>query len=88
MKGASGLLTVAIKAESHAQIERFTFDLKHFLLAVSWGGHESLVLPKCAGLRPEEFDPNQQEHRLIRFYIGLEEADFLIDDLAQALDKL
>ena len=88
MMGASGLLTVAIKAESHAQIERFTFDLNHFLLAVSWGGHESLVLPKCAGLHPEEFDPNQQEHRLIRFYIGLEEADFLIDDLAQALDKL
>ncbi|WP_428655714.1 trans-sulfuration enzyme family protein [Runella sp.] len=85
MTGACGLLTVALKATSHKQIEKFSLALKHFLLAVSWGGHESLIMPKCAGLRPEEFDPTNSEHRLVRLYIGLEEAEYLIEDLDQAL---
>ncbi len=88
MTGACGLLTVALKADSYAQIEAFSGALKHFLLAVSWGGHESLIMPKCAGLRPEEFDAANEEHLLVRLYIGFEEADFLIADLAQALEVL
>ncbi|WP_273214036.1 trans-sulfuration enzyme family protein [Runella zeae] len=88
MSGACGLVTIALKAQTYAQIETFTHNLQHFLLAVSWGGHESLIMPKCAGIRPEEFDAAQQEHRLVRLYIGLEEADYLIEDLAQALEKL
>ena len=88
MTGACGLLTIALKADSYAQIEAFSGALKHFLLAVSWGGHESLIMPKCAGLRPEEFDAANEEHRLVRLYIGFEEADFLIEDLAQALEIL
>ena len=86
MTGACGLVTIALKAESYAEIEAFAKALKHFLLAVSWGGHESLIMPKCAGLRPEEFKADEEEHRLIRLYIGLEAADYLINDLAQALE--
>ncbi len=88
MTRAGGLLTIALKAESYEQIEAFAKALKHFLLAVSWGGHESLIMPKCAGLRPEEFDATNEEHRLVRLYIGLEEADYLIEDLEQALAGL
>jgi len=54
---------------------------------VSWGGHESLVMPKCTGIKKEEFDPDNREHRYVRMYVGLEEASYLIDDLSQALDK-
>jgi cystathionine beta-lyase/cystathionine gamma-synthase len=32
------------------------------------------------------FDPKEPAHRLIRMYIGLEDADFLIQDLAQAFN--
>jgi cystathionine beta-lyase/cystathionine gamma-synthase len=53
-------------------------------MAVSWGGHESLIIPKCAGMKPELFDPANPEHRLLRFYVGLESADYLIQDLEQA----
>jgi cystathionine beta-lyase/cystathionine gamma-synthase len=58
------------------------------MLAVSWGGHESLVIPKFAGMDPAEFDPSNKEHRYVRLYIGLEESDFLVSDLEQALDKI
>lgn len=88
MSGACGLLTVVLKADSHAQIERFTFTLKHFLMAVSWGGHESLILPQAAGMAPEDFDPTIERHRMARVYIGLEDADYLIQDWEQALETL
>ncbi|WP_300435560.1 PLP-dependent aspartate aminotransferase family protein [Christiangramia sp.] len=88
MKGAGGLFTVVLKVSSRSQIVQFCESLKHFLLAVSWGGHESLVLPKCASLDPEEFDAHNREHRMIRFYCGLEDADYLIADIEQAFKKM
>jgi cystathionine beta-lyase/cystathionine gamma-synthase len=88
MKGACGLLTIVLKTESLDQIEKFTYALKHFLVAVSWGGHESLILPQAGGLAPEDFDASIERHRMARLYIGFEDADFLIKDLAQALEVL
>jgi cystathionine beta-lyase/cystathionine gamma-synthase len=57
------------------------------LIAVSWGGHESLVLPKCASFQPGDFDASNREHRMVRFYIGLEEPEYIIEDLKQAFMK-
>ena len=88
MKGACGLFTIVIKATSHHQIERFTYSLKHFLVAVSWGGHESLILPQAGGLSPEDFDPRIERHRMVRIYIGFEDPDYLISDFEQALEVL
>ena len=87
MKGACGLLSFYIHAGSREQIVQFCESLKHIMMAVSWGGHESLVLPKCASLQPQEFDPSNKEHRMLRLYIGLEDADYLISDLEQAFAK-
>jgi cystathionine beta-lyase/cystathionine gamma-synthase len=57
------------------------------MMAVSWGGHESLVIPKCSGIPANDFDPSSPEHRYVRLYVGLEEAEYLIRDLSQALEK-
>jgi cystathionine beta-lyase/cystathionine gamma-synthase len=84
MKGASGLISFYMKADSISEIEGFCERLKHFRMAVSWGGHESLIIPKCAGLDPGDFDPQNRSHRLLRIYVGLEDADYLIRDLSQA----
>lgn len=83
MKGASGLISFYIKVENIESIEKFCNSLKAFRMAVSWGGHESLIIPKCAGIKQSEFDVNNPTHRLIRLYIGLEEPDFLINDLSK-----
>jgi cystathionine beta-lyase/cystathionine gamma-synthase len=57
-------------------------------MAVSWGGHESLVIPKCASVKREEFDADNKEHRMLRLYVGLEEAEYLIKDLEQAFGEI
>ena len=88
MKKAFGLLSFYIKAQKVEEIEKFCNGLKCFRMAVSWGGHESLIIPKCSGLDKTAFDPKEPAHRLIRLYIGLEDADFLIQDLQQGFSGI
>ena len=85
MQGACGLLTFIMKAEDIHQIETFCERLKHILMAVSWGGHESLIIPRCSSLPQSSFDPANKEHRMLRLYVGLEDPQYLVDDLQQAL---
>jgi cystathionine beta-lyase/cystathionine gamma-synthase len=88
MRGSCGLLTFSIKNGTVESITRFCESLKHIQMAVSWGGHESLVIPKCAGMPPESFDPSNIEHRYIRLYVGLEDPAYLGADLNQALNTI
>ena len=81
MQGACGLVTFIVKADTVMQIENFCNSLQHILMAVSWGGHESLIVPKCSGILAANFNAVNAEHRMIRMYVGLEEADYLIKDL-------
>lgn len=88
MSGASGLITITLKDGTMESITKFCESLQHILMAVSWGGHESLVIPKCAGILPQDFDAVNVAHQYIRLYTGLEEPQYLIDDLQQALNSL
>jgi cystathionine beta-lyase/cystathionine gamma-synthase len=88
MKGACGLVTVVMKAESRQSVVTFCESLRHILMAVSWGGHESLVIPRCASLTPSEFDHTNREHKMLRFYFGLEEPAYLISDIGQAFQRI
>jgi cystathionine beta-lyase/cystathionine gamma-synthase len=88
MKGACGLFTFILKTNKREDIVRFCESLQHIMMAVSWGGHESLVIPKCAGIPVVDFNPANKEHRYVRLYVGLEEAGYLIKDLEQALEKV
>lgn len=88
MTGACGLITFSIKGGTLERITRFCNSLQHILMAVSWGGYESLILPKCAGIPPEAFDPSNEEHGRIRLYVGLEDASYLISDLERALGEI
>jgi cystathionine beta-lyase/cystathionine gamma-synthase len=81
MLGGCGLLSFVLKATTMRQIENFCESLQHILMAVSWGGHESLILPKCAGIKPEWFKPENKGHRMLRLYVGLEEPAYIIEDL-------
>jgi cystathionine beta-lyase/cystathionine gamma-synthase len=92
MTGACGLFTFVLKmtkSDSYRMesIVSFAESLRHIMIAVSWGGHESLVIPKCSGIHPNDFDPSNREHRYIRMYVGLEEPGYIIADLEQALAK-
>jgi cystathionine beta-lyase/cystathionine gamma-synthase len=88
MKNACGLFTFILKTKKMQEIVTFCEGLQHILMAVSWGGHESLIIPKCAGLQLADFDSANREHRYIRMCVGLEEPDYLIKDLEQALGMI
>src|SRR6478609_3469920 len=47
MSGACGLVTFVYDASSRQQIVTFCEALQHILIAVSWGGYESLIIRRC-----------------------------------------
>jgi len=88
MKNAGGLFSIVLKVKSISEIETFCHSLRRFLMAVSWGGHESLIIPSVVSFPAKDFDAGNPHHRLIRLYVGLEDPDYLIADLKQALEKI
>ncbi len=88
MKACGGLFSIVLKNSTIDNIETFCNSLKHIAMAVSWGGYDSLVMPACAGINKTEFNPNNKRHVLIRVYVGLDDPEYLIRDLEQALSKL
>ena len=88
MQGACGLLTFIIKAHTLEEVEKFCNSLQHILMAVSWGGHESLIIPRCAGIAAANFNPLLKEHRMIRLYVGLEDLDYLVKDLERGFGMI
>lgn len=83
MKMPMGMFTIALKNRDVRTIKNFCESLEYFLIAVSWGGHESLLMPKCAFV-----DEKDEQVNRIRFYVGLEETDVLLEDFEQALKNL
>lgn len=87
MHDSGGLFSIVLDAEKVEQVERFCDSLRYFLMAASWGGYESLIFPVCALAASKSFE-NPLPWNLVRCYVGLEDADVLIEDLKQALDNV
>lgn len=87
MKKCGGLISIELKAKNISEVESFCNNLKYFIIACSWGGYESLQFPICALYDSENYK-TELPWNFVRLYIGLEDADVLIDDLKQALDKM
>ena len=85
-KAAGGLFSVIFDARySGAQTDRFVDALKLFKIGFSWGGAHSLCVPyQMTSIRKSW----QELGSLVRFNIGLEDADDLIRDIEQALRTL
>ncbi len=81
MRFKGQLFSIKFKNSNIKKLEALVDKLEHFLIAVSWGGHESLALAL-------EVPYHGKTLPIVRFYIGLEEADYLIDDLKQGLEIL
>ncbi len=88
MLWCGGLFSIHLKAKDIDEVETFCNSLKRFLMAVSWGGHESLLMPACSFHPNKQYDDSVFPFNHIRFYIGMEEADVLIEDLKQAFAKI
>jgi cystathionine beta-lyase len=85
--GASGLFTAVLKPVPKPQLAAFLDGLKFFGMGYSWGGYESLVVP---------FDPTPYRTATrwhgpgpaLRFHIGLEAVEDLIDDLGAGFERM
>jgi cystathionine beta-lyase/cystathionine gamma-synthase len=87
LHGTSGLFS--FEFDGSVDIARFADALRLFKLGVSWGGHESLVVPAQV-VRVQAAGPNSAidfgvSERIVRLHVGLEGQDVLVADLAQAI---
>ena len=88
MSGCGGLFSVEFVDSPKANMEAFVHKLNRFAMAVSWGGHESLIIPTVGFYDiPGKKDP-ELPWTFCRFYIGLEDPEWLWEDLEQALVEI
>jgi cystathionine beta-lyase len=81
--GANGLVSFALRDADTSRAAAFVDALQLFGIGASWGGYESLALiAPPRRLRSHTYWQGQEA--VIRLHIGLEDADDLILDLAQA----
>ncbi|AUG52141.1 PLP-dependent transferase [Thalassospira marina] len=88
LTGASGLFS--LQFSSRVKIPLFCDALSIFKIGVSWGGHESLVVPALVS-RAQVGGPNSAlrfgvPENLVRLHVGLEDAEDLWSDLSAAID--
>jgi len=85
---AAGMLSLRFDpAFSIAQIDTFCNALKLFKLGFSWGGPMSLVVPYDLNSLRTMAAPDMLKGGFVRLSVGLEAAEDLIADLAQALSQ-
>jgi cystathionine beta-lyase/cystathionine gamma-synthase len=88
MRGCGGLFSINFKTNSPEKMEVFVHHIKRFLMAVSWGGHESLMIPTIGFYNiPGRANP-VLPYTFCRFYIGLEDPAWLWEDLEKAMELL
>lgn len=89
MRGYGGMISFELKDDSMDEARRVLSSTKLFSLAESLGGVESLINHPAsmthASIPREERLKNGLSDTLIRLSVGIEDADDLIDDLAQAI---
>ena len=89
LAGFTGLFTFEL--DESIDVPRFADALEYFRMGVSWGGHESLIVPVAASLAQtpgvNSFDRFGVSPRAIRLHVGLEDAETLWADLENAFMK-
>ncbi len=84
--GASGLFGVELIDAPKDAVSAMLNDYAFFGIGASWGGYESLVLPAYPGkLRTAR--PWSGSGPVVRYHIGLEDPDDLMEDLAAGFDR-
>jgi cystathionine beta-lyase/cystathionine gamma-synthase len=89
LSGFTSLFTFEL--DERVDIAKFSDALKLFRLGVSWGGHESLIVPVAASLAQtpgvNSFDRFGVSPRAIRLHVGLEDPEMLWTDLENAFKR-
>lgn len=84
--GASGLFAVEYVDAPKQAVAAMLDGYQLYGIGASWGGYESLVLP-CHPESLRTANPWQGTGPVIRYHIGLEDPDDLIEDLADGFER-
>jgi cystathionine beta-lyase/cystathionine gamma-synthase len=91
MRGYGGVVSFEVKGNFEKTV-RFVENLKLCLLAASLGGTETLVTQPATSshyfISPEQRQKLGVTDQLVRLAIGIEDAEDIIADLKQALDRI
>jgi cystathionine beta-lyase len=85
--GATSLFGIVLKPVAKARIDALLDGMRLFGMGWSWGGFESLVIP----IYPERTRTASRWDAggpMLRLYVGLEDPDDLIADLADGFARL
>ena len=92
MSGFTGLMGFELDTDDLTRIKRFFNSLEYFQIGVSWGGHESLIYAPAISylkeLPPDRFKELGISMGDMRISVGLEDANDLIQDLSDSLNKM
>jgi cystathionine beta-lyase len=86
-RGASSLFGVILQPVDEARIAAMLDGMEIFSMGWSWGGFESLIIPTFPE-RTRSVTTWSPGGPCLRLAVGLEDADDLIADLADGLDRL
>ena len=85
--GATGLFSIVLQPVAKDRIAAMLDHMRLFKMGWSWGGFESLIIP----IYPERIRTATRWDAggpCLRLHVGLEDADDLIEDLADGLSRL
>lgn len=82
-----GVISFGVNADDKT-VEKFCAALKIITFAVSLGHDESLIFPQPSYDERIELYPEKFRNGFIRFSVGLEEPEDIIEDLEQAFHKI
>jgi cystathionine beta-lyase len=85
--GACGLFGVILKPIAKARVDAMLDGLRLFRMGWSWGGFESLIIPAHPE-RTRSATRWEAPGPYLRLHVGLEDAQDLVADLADGLDRL
>ena len=85
--GACSLFGAVLNTESENAMAAMLDGYRYFKIGASWGGYESLVIPAHpAGIRTAV--PWTEKGYVLRYHIGLEDTEDLIEDLKDGFERL
>lgn len=86
LRGYSSLFAFQMLSKELTRFERFINELNEFILGVSWGGYESMILPVYKGNNQQELKTRGLDVTHTRMYVGLSHPKTLIRAIQNALD--
>lgn len=88
LSGYSSLFSFQLKDKNLQNYKRFINGVTEFVLGVSWGGYESMILPAFKGTNQISLKERGLDVTHTRMYVGLNSPQTLITALKSTLDQV